>query len=85
MARRDTRNVILEAAERVARRSGLARVTTKMVAAEAGCSEASIYYHFRDRTDLLAEVVASRTVQLNASMAKLPLKDGGSAATGSPN
>lgn len=73
MAKRNTRMAILEAAERVGRRVGLARVTTKEVAAEAECSEAAIYYHFKDRTDLLAEVVANRYAATEASLAGLSL------------
>jgi AcrR family transcriptional regulator len=57
----------------------MARVTTKQVAAEADCSEASIYYHFRDRTDLIAEVVAARTAELTTRLGDLPLSPQGSA------
>jgi AcrR family transcriptional regulator len=60
MARPSRRTVILDDTEDLARTVGLVRVTTKAVAAAAGCSEASIYYHFADRSDLLAEMVAGR-------------------------
>ena len=69
MPRRDTRTVIMAAAEEVGRRVGLARVTTKEVAAVAECSEASIYYHFENRNDLLAELVARRFAELTERMA----------------
>jgi AcrR family transcriptional regulator len=79
MARQSTRTAILDAAEDLARSAGLVRVTTKAVAAAAGCSEASIYYHFRDRTDLLAEVVAGRFAELTAALADMRLPDDGGA------
>lgn len=60
MAKRDLRSSILDAAERVVQRQGMAQTTTKEVAAEAGCSQGSLYNHFRDRADLLANVVVAR-------------------------
>lgn len=59
MAKRDLRSSILDAAERVVRRDGMAHTTTKEVAAEAGCSQGSLYNHFRDRAELLANVVVA--------------------------
>ena len=79
MARGSTRTAILDAAEDLARTAGLVRVTTKAVANAAGCSEASIYYHFNDRADLLAEVVAGRMKEVNASLAMMPLPEGDAA------
>jgi AcrR family transcriptional regulator len=58
--RRDVRAEILTAAERIAVDHGVAAVTTKEVAQVAGCSQGSIYNHFHDRSDLLAQVVANR-------------------------
>jgi AcrR family transcriptional regulator len=81
VARPSTRTAILDAAEDLARTAGLVRVTTKAVATAAGCSEASIYYHFRDRADLLAEVVARRMKQLNTELATMPIPEEGDAAT----
>ncbi len=79
MARGSTRTAILDAAEELARTAGLVRVTTKAVASAAGCSEASIYYHFQDRADLLAEMVAGRMKQVNTQLATMPLPEGDSA------
>ena len=79
MARGSTRTAILDAAEELARTTGLVKVTTKGVASAAGCSEASIYYHFADRADLLAEVVAGRMKQVNTDLATMPLPEGDSA------
>ena len=79
MARPSTRTAILDATEELARTMGLVRVTTKAVASAAGCSEASIYYHFQDRADLLAEVVAGRMKEVNTHLATMPLPEGDAA------
>jgi AcrR family transcriptional regulator len=54
-------------------------VTTKEVARVAGCSQGSIYNHFEDRTDLLAQVVANRMLSVTAELTSFGLgsADGG--------
>jgi AcrR family transcriptional regulator len=47
------REAILAATLDLAKEEGLARLTTREVARRAGASEASIYYHFGDKTHLL--------------------------------
>ncbi len=47
------REAILEAALTVLRDHGIAHLTSREVAARAGVSDASVYYHFRDRAGLL--------------------------------
>ena len=37
--------------------SGLGKLTTKQVAARAGASEASVYYHFKDKVGLVQAAV----------------------------
>ena len=64
MPRRDVQAEILTAAERIAVDHGVAAVTTKEVARIAGCSQGSIYNHFHDRSDLLAQVVANRMLSI---------------------
>jgi AcrR family transcriptional regulator len=51
---------MLDAAAHVMRTRGLARATTKEIAKEAGFSEAALYKHFRDKTDLFLAVLAER-------------------------
>ena len=48
---------IITATEKLLRSRGLASVTTKQIAAEAGCSEAAIYVHFAGRSQLLLAVL----------------------------
>lgn len=47
------REAILEAALAVLREQGIAKLTSREVAARAGVSDASVYYHFKDRAGLL--------------------------------
>jgi AcrR family transcriptional regulator len=50
------REAILAAALELLRDRGIARLTTREIAAAAGVSEASIFYHYRDRAGLLMAV-----------------------------
>ena len=47
---------ILAAALTLLRERGIARLTTREVAALAGVSEASVFYHYKDRAGLLQAV-----------------------------
>jgi AcrR family transcriptional regulator len=50
------REAILAAALTLLRERGIARVTSREVAAVAGVSEASVFYHYKDRAGLLQAV-----------------------------
>ena len=50
------REAILAAALRVIRERGIARLTSREVASLAGVSEASVFYHYKDRFGLLQAV-----------------------------
>jgi AcrR family transcriptional regulator len=50
------REAILDAALTILREQGIANLTSREVAARAGVSDASVYYHFRDRAGLLQAV-----------------------------
>ena len=50
------REAILDAALQLLRERGIARVTSREVAALAGVSEASVFYHYKDRVGLLQAV-----------------------------
>jgi AcrR family transcriptional regulator len=50
------REAIVEAALAVLREQGIANLTSREVAARAGVSDASVYYHFGDRAGLLQAV-----------------------------
>lgn len=50
------REAILEAALTVLREQGIANLTSREVAGLAGVSDASVYYHFKDRAGLLQAI-----------------------------
>src|SRR5947209_11774896 len=50
------REAILDAALQLLRERGIARVTSREVASTAGVSEASVFYHYKDRARLLRAV-----------------------------
>jgi AcrR family transcriptional regulator len=52
------RKRILEATAALIRAEGMSAVTTKKIAAEAGCAEGSIFRHFGDKGGLLAAVLS---------------------------
>ncbi|WP_116046017.1 TetR/AcrR family transcriptional regulator [Amycolatopsis palatopharyngis] len=55
-----TRDRVLDAAAHVMRTKGLAHATTKEIARQAGYSEATLYKHFRDKTELFVGVLNER-------------------------
>src|SRR5579875_3783587 len=52
------REAILAAALEILREQGIANLTSREVAARAGVSDASVYYHFGDRAGLIQAVFA---------------------------
>jgi AcrR family transcriptional regulator len=68
-----TRDRIVTAAADVIRDRGLARATTKEIARAAGLSEAALYKHFRDKTDIFLAVLGERgPTKLVAVLGQLP-------------
>jgi AcrR family transcriptional regulator len=63
------RDALLQAAERVLERDGLAGLTLRAAAREAGVSHAAPTHHFGDLSGLLSELAASGFRQFNAAMA----------------
>jgi AcrR family transcriptional regulator len=62
-------DALLRAAERVLERDGLAGLTLRAVAREAGVSHAAPTHHFGDLTGLVSELAAIGFRQFNAAMA----------------
>jgi AcrR family transcriptional regulator len=62
------RDGLLQAAERVLERDGLAGLTLRAVAREAGVSHAAPTHHFGDLTGLVSELAAIGFRQFNATM-----------------
>src|SRR6266567_6406981 len=65
----DLHDALLAAAERVLERDGLAGLTLRAVAREAGVSHAAPTHHFGDLTGLVSELAAIGFRQFNAAMA----------------
>jgi AcrR family transcriptional regulator len=59
---------MLDAAAHVMRTRGMARATTKEIAKAAGYSEAALYKHFRDKTEIFLAVLAERVPSSLGSM-----------------
>ena len=72
----ETRERIVEAAERVVRERGLARTTTKEIARAAGYSEGTLYKHFESKEDLVLAVLAERVPSFVALVDELPARVG---------
>ncbi|MEV7681706.1 TetR/AcrR family transcriptional regulator [Streptomyces sp. NPDC088341] len=71
-----TRSRILDAAARLMNTVGLTRTTTKEIAREAGCSEASLYKHFRDKEEIFVTVLREREPRFTDALAALPGRAG---------
>src|ERR1700760_4013925 len=67
----DTRDRILDAAAHVMRTRGFARTTPKEIARAAGYSEATLYKHFTDKTDLFLAVLKERLPSLGSTLGAL--------------
>src|SRR5690348_3970642 len=65
----DLHEALLQAAERVLERDGIAGLTLRAAAREAGVSHAAPTHHFGDLTGLLSELAAIGFRQFNAAMA----------------
>lgn len=57
MSTSTTRQKILNAAQQLLETGGLARLTTKALAAKAGCAEGTLFKHFRRKEDIIIAVV----------------------------
>lgn len=66
-----TRDEILDAAEAVMRELGLAKATTKEIARAAGYSEATLYKHFADKTEIFLAVLSERLPELGTTLREL--------------
>lgn len=63
-----TREALIDAAERVFRREGVTRTSLAGVAAEAGMTRGAIYWHFRDKAELLQAMCRRTTLPLDAAL-----------------
>jgi AcrR family transcriptional regulator len=72
----DNRQNIINATERLLQTHGLARLTTREIARKAKVAEGLIYHHFKDKAELIYEVVETRVRETKNIMQNLPLQVG---------
>ncbi len=68
-----TRQKLILASERLLRREGLALITTRKIAKEAGVAEGALYHHFKDKAELLHAVVQFSMGEFREVLESLPL------------
>ena len=66
-----TRHALLDAAERVFGRRGVARTSLAEIAEEAGVTRGAVYWHFKDKADLFTAMMERVVLPLDESMARL--------------
>ncbi|MEN6621910.1 MAG: TetR/AcrR family transcriptional regulator [Smithella sp.] len=72
----ETQKKLINATERLLQTKGLARLTTRAIAGEAGVAEGLIYQHFKDKAELVFAVVEQRMNETKNLLDKLPLQVG---------
>jgi AcrR family transcriptional regulator len=77
-----TREVILDAALRVIGERGLARATTKEIAKAAGLSEAALYKHFADKSEIFLGVLQERSPSFQPLQSALAARPGSATVAG---
>lgn len=71
----DLRQALIEAARTVLREEGTGKLSLRAVARRAGVSHAAAYYHFEDKTSLIAAVAIAAFDGLNAAIQKVYEQD----------
>ena len=72
----ENRQNIICATERLLQTHGLARLTMREIAREAKVAEGLIYHHFKDKAELIHEVVEKRLHDAKNVLQTLPLRVG---------
>lgn len=72
----DLRRHIIEAAERLVRQRGVVGITVREIAREAGIADGTLYNHFLDKEEVLAEAILRRLPELEAVFYALPAQAG---------
>jgi AcrR family transcriptional regulator len=72
----ETRQNIICATERLLRTHGLIRLTTRAIAHEAGVADGLIYHHFKDKAEVIHEVIEQRMHGAKDVLQSLPLQVG---------
>ncbi len=70
MSPRNTRQQILDAAQRLIESGGFTRLTTREIAEQAGCAEGTIFKHFKRKEDLCLAVVLENSPKFKEALAQ---------------
>lgn len=70
MKTESTRQRILDATQRLIERDGSMRLTTKVIAREAGCAEGTLFNHFKSKEDLSLAVVLENAPRFRELLSK---------------
>ena len=70
MKRRDTRQQILDATQRLIEKGGFARLTTREIAQKAGCAEGTIFKYFKHKDELCLSVVLENAPRFKGVLAE---------------
>ncbi|HOF78065.1 MAG TPA: TetR/AcrR family transcriptional regulator [Smithellaceae bacterium] len=81
---RSSRQNIIEATQRILQTRGLTRATTREIAREAKITEGLIYHHFKDKAELIYEVVETLVSETKDLLQNLPLRVGNSHTSRKP-
>jgi AcrR family transcriptional regulator len=68
----DTQQKLIDAADRLLQENGLAQATTRKIAQQADVSEGLLYHHFKDKAELIHEVVFHRLRNFHEFLENLP-------------
>lgn len=77
-AQRATSEELVQAAQRVIAREGVAAATTRKIAEEASVPLGAVHYWFTDKTELLEDVVRENVSRLEKAVSSTGLARGGS-------
>ncbi|MBN1545787.1 MAG: TetR/AcrR family transcriptional regulator [Syntrophaceae bacterium] len=71
-AMNDTQKKLIDATDTLLRETGLAQATTRKIAKQAGVAEGLLYHHFKDKAELIHEVVFHRLRHFHEALENLP-------------
>ena len=80
----DTKQKIIEAAERLIAEQGYAATSLRQIIGEAGVNLASVHYHFGSKEELLDELIARKVNPVNERRLKMLERAVADAAPGTP-
>ncbi len=72
----ETQKKLIQVTEQLLETNGVARITTRMIAREAGVAEGLIYHYFKDKAELIHAVIEQRINDVREAVENLPSQVG---------